>query len=151
MRRIAFISEHASPLACLGGVDAGGQNVYVGQLARHLARRGYAVDVFTRRDDPAPPAAVPWGRGARVIHVPAGPPERVRKEDLLPHMGAFADYFRRYARRRGYARACMEELLQWFRERGVPHVDLNASAEAEALYASLGFVRKPDPSMRLTF
>ncbi|MFF1447236.1 GNAT family N-acetyltransferase [Streptomyces sp. NPDC058274] len=54
------------------------------------------------------------------------------------------------ARRRGYARACMEELLGWFREQGVAQVDLNASAEAEPLYASLGFVRKPDPSMRLS-
>ncbi len=53
------------------------------------------------------------------------------------------------ARRRGYARACMEALLDWFRERGAAHVDLNASAEAEPLYAGLGFVRKPDPSMRL--
>ncbi|MCW2744053.1 MAG: hypothetical protein JWM48_603, partial [Mycobacterium sp.] len=26
---IAMISEHASPLAVLGGVDAGGQNVHV--------------------------------------------------------------------------------------------------------------------------
>jgi ribosomal protein S18 acetylase RimI-like enzyme len=54
-------------------------------------------------------------------------------------------------RGRGYARACMAELLHRFRERGTAHVDLNASAEAEPLYASLGFVRKPDPSMRLTF
>ncbi|MEU6771446.1 GNAT family N-acetyltransferase [Streptomyces sp. NPDC046759] len=53
------------------------------------------------------------------------------------------------ARRRGYARACMEELLAWFRERGAVHVLLNASAEAEPLYASLGFTRDPDPSMRL--
>jgi GNAT superfamily N-acetyltransferase len=53
------------------------------------------------------------------------------------------------ARRRGYARACMEVLLDWFRENGAARVDLNASAEAEPLYASLGFVRKPDPSMRL--
>lgn len=53
------------------------------------------------------------------------------------------------ARRRGYARACMEALLDWFRERGAVQVDLNASAAAEPLYASLGFVRKPDPSMRL--
>lgn len=52
-------------------------------------------------------------------------------------------------RRRGHARACVEALLGWFRERGVVSVDLNASAEAEPLYASLGFVRKPDPSMRL--
>lgn len=54
------------------------------------------------------------------------------------------------ARRRGYARACMEALLGWFREHGVAQVDLNASAEAEPLYAALGFVRKPDPSMRLS-
>ncbi|MFK4064415.1 GNAT family N-acetyltransferase [Streptomyces sp. NPDC029674] len=52
-------------------------------------------------------------------------------------------------RRKGYARACMEALLDWFREQGAASVDLNASAEAEPLYASLGFVRKPDPSMRL--
>ena len=52
-------------------------------------------------------------------------------------------------RRRGYARACMEVLLDWFRERGAGSVDLNASPDAEHLYASLGFVRKPDPSMRL--
>ncbi|MFC4502300.1 MULTISPECIES: GNAT family N-acetyltransferase [Streptomyces] len=53
-------------------------------------------------------------------------------------------------RRRGYARACVESLLDWFREQGAGQVDLNASAEAEPLYASLGFLRKPDPSMRLT-
>ncbi|WP_409472369.1 GNAT family N-acetyltransferase [Streptomyces sp. HC307] len=55
----------------------------------------------------------------------------------------------RDARRRGYARACMEELLQWFRERGAGQVDLTASAEAEPLYASLGFARQKDPLMRL--
>lgn len=54
------------------------------------------------------------------------------------------------ARRRGYARACMETLLDWFRERGASYVNLTASAEAEPLYASLGFVRKPDPAMGLT-
>ncbi|WP_369169047.1 GNAT family N-acetyltransferase [Streptomyces sp. R28] len=53
------------------------------------------------------------------------------------------------ARRRGYARACMEELLDWFRERGAGHVMLTASADAEPLYASLGFTRDTDPSMRL--
>ncbi|MEV5958189.1 N-acetyltransferase [Streptomyces sp. NPDC051987] len=53
------------------------------------------------------------------------------------------------ARRRGYARACMEELLAWFRERGAAQVMLTASAEAEPLYAALGFVHKPDPTMTL--
>ncbi|WP_327297886.1 MULTISPECIES: GNAT family N-acetyltransferase [unclassified Streptomyces] len=53
-------------------------------------------------------------------------------------------------RRRGYSRACMEALLGWFRERDVARVDLRASADGEPLYASLGFVRTPDPAMRLT-
>jgi GNAT superfamily N-acetyltransferase len=53
-------------------------------------------------------------------------------------------------RRRGYSRACMEALLAWFRERGVSKIDLRASSDGEPLYASLGFVRTPDPAMRLT-
>lgn len=44
----------------------------------------------------------------------------------------------------------MAELLAWFRERGAGYVHLTASAEAEPLYASMGFVRKPDPLMELT-
>ncbi|MYR91451.1 GNAT family N-acetyltransferase, partial [Streptomyces sp. SID685] len=53
------------------------------------------------------------------------------------------------ARRRGYARACMDELLAWFRARGAGHVLLTASPDAQPLYESLGFTRDPDPSMRL--
>jgi D-inositol-3-phosphate glycosyltransferase len=101
MRRVAMISEHASPLAGLGGADGGGQNVYVGHLAKQLAARGWAVDVFTRRDEPALPDVVVWENGVRVVHVPAGPPARVRKEDLMPYMGEFAAYFRRFAGRAG--------------------------------------------------
>ena len=51
MTGIAFISEHASPLAALGGTDAGGQNVYVSELAKQLAAAGYLIDIFTRRED----------------------------------------------------------------------------------------------------
>ena len=101
MMRVAMISEHASPLACLGGADGGGQNVYVCQLARHLGRTGHAVDVFTRRDDPAQPTVVVAAPNVRVIHVPAGPPERIRKEDLLPYMGEFTRFLGRWAPRPG--------------------------------------------------
>ena len=55
------------------------------------------------------------------------------------------------ARRRGYARACMEALVEWFQEQGVGQIDLTASPEAEPLYVSLGFTRQPDPFMRLRF
>ncbi|GAA4927974.1 GNAT family N-acetyltransferase [Actinoplanes utahensis] len=52
-------------------------------------------------------------------------------------------------RRRGCSRACMEALLEWFRDQGVRAADLRASPDGEPLYASLGFVRTPDPAMRL--
>src|SRR5690242_7917691 len=88
--RIAMISEHASPLATIGGVDAGGQNIYVAHTARHLANLGYAVDIFTRRDSEERPEVVDWLPGIRVIHVRAGPERFVRKESLLPYMAEFA-------------------------------------------------------------
>ncbi|HEX6992662.1 MAG TPA: glycosyltransferase [Gammaproteobacteria bacterium] len=102
MLRIAMISDHASPLAALGSADAGGQNVYVAHLTRCLADRGLQVDVFTRRDSPDQPEVVAWHPGSRVIHVPAGPPEPIPKEELLPHMDAFTRFVRRACRRRGY-------------------------------------------------
>jgi D-inositol-3-phosphate glycosyltransferase len=95
-RRIAMISEHASPLATLGGVDAGGQNVYVEAVARRLAKDGHRVDVFTRRTQPRVAEAVEWRRGARTIHVPAGPPADIAKEDLLAYMPPFRDWMLRY-------------------------------------------------------
>ena len=86
--RIAMVSEHASPLAALGGVDAGGQNVHVAALSSALARAGHTVTVFTRRDDPDLPHTVQAAPGVEVVHVDAGPPRHVPKDDLLPHIPA---------------------------------------------------------------
>ena len=90
MMRVAMVSEHASPLAVLGGVDAGGQNVHVAALASEMARQGAEVVVHTRRDDCPLPRRVELAPGVVVDHVPAGPPEPLPKDDLLPHMDAFA-------------------------------------------------------------
>src|SRR5688572_14836475 len=90
--RIAMISEHASPLAAVGGIDAGGQNVYVAHVARCLVEQGHAVDVFTRRDDADAPHVVDLQPGLRVIHVTAGPAAPVPKEQLLDHMPQFARF-----------------------------------------------------------
>ncbi len=90
-RKIAFISEHASPLASLGGVDSGGQNVYVAELAKHLASAGHHVDIFTRWEDPKLSKVIEWENNIRVIHIKAGPVSPVSKEELLPFMRAFKD------------------------------------------------------------
>ncbi|QXJ19492.1 glycosyltransferase [Actinomadura graeca] len=96
--RIAMVSEHASPLAAaggLGGADGGGQNVFVAELAAELGRQGHDVTVYTRRDAPALPRRVRLAPGVTVEHVPAGPPERIAKDDLLPWMHAFGLYLER--------------------------------------------------------
>lgn len=86
-----MISEHASPLAALGGVDAGGQNVHVAALSTALARRGHRVTVYTRRDSPDLPAKVRVQPRLEVVHVDAGPATHVPKDELLPFMEALAD------------------------------------------------------------
>jgi glycosyltransferase involved in cell wall biosynthesis len=88
--RIHLVSEHASPLALLGGVDAGGQNVHVADLARALGRLGAEVVVHTRRDDPSLPRRVPFAPNVVVDHVDAGPAAPLPKDELLPHMDDFA-------------------------------------------------------------
>jgi D-inositol-3-phosphate glycosyltransferase len=91
LKNIAFISEHASPLADLGGVDTGGQNVYVAQLAKFLAIDDLKVDVYTRWEDGTLPQVVEWKPNVRVIHVKAGPVNVISKEKLLPYMNEFAE------------------------------------------------------------
>lgn len=89
-KTIAFISEHASPLATLGGIDSGGQNVYVAEIPKQLVKLGYNVDIYTRKENESP-AVVNWLPGIRVIHVKAGPEKIVPKEKLLYLMEEFAN------------------------------------------------------------
>jgi D-inositol-3-phosphate glycosyltransferase len=88
--KIAMVSEHASPLAELGGVDAGGQNVHVAELSAAMTRRGHTVTVYTRRDNLDIPEEVRTPQGYNVVHVPAGPAEPLPKDELLDYMGTFA-------------------------------------------------------------
>ena len=97
--RVAMVSEHASPLAALGGADAGGQNVHVAALSTALARRGVEVVVHTRRDDPGLPRVVEVAPRVTVEHVDAGPAAPVPKDELLPFMDEFAMRLRRAWRR----------------------------------------------------
>ena len=107
LRRIAIISDHASPLAQPGSIDCGGQNVYVANLARELALAGYMVDVFTRRDAMSQKTLVRCADNVRVVHVPAGPAHYVPKEHMLPYIGHFSRFVARFCshaarRRAGY-------------------------------------------------
>jgi glycosyltransferase involved in cell wall biosynthesis len=99
--RIAFLSEHASPISSLGGEDAGGQNVYVREVTRRLAEQGYLVDIFTRPADPNAPMVLEWRPGIRVMNLAVGPHRFLPKDELWPLMPDFRDTILRFIQRSG--------------------------------------------------
>lgn len=99
--RIAMLSEHASPLALLGGEDSGGQNVYVSEVSSNVAALGFQVDVFTRRDREDAREINEWKNGVRVINLRAGPSKFLKKDALLPYMPQFADSLLKFVRKQG--------------------------------------------------
>ena len=90
VRRVALLSVHTSPLDQPGTGDGGGLNVSVLEVARRLAARGVAVDVFTRATDPTRPPSVTIAPGLVVHHVVAGPVAPLPKEQVASHLCAFA-------------------------------------------------------------
>jgi glycosyltransferase involved in cell wall biosynthesis len=93
--KIAMVSEHASPLATLGGVDAGGQNVHVEALAATLVALGHSVTVYTRRDNPRLDRRTQMLSGVVIEHVDAGPPRPIAKDAIFAHVRTFGNELQR--------------------------------------------------------
>ncbi len=99
--RIAMLSMHTCPLAALGGKDTGGMNVYVRELSRELGRRGIAVDVYTRSQDPTVPRLnEPWP-GVRIVHLPAGPEAPYDRRLVFQHLPEFVAGLRSFVAAEG--------------------------------------------------
>ncbi len=80
--KIAMLSVHSCPLGMLGGRDTGGMNVYIRELARELAKRGYAVDIYTREHQQPHEPIISLGKNVRLIHLEAGGNEEMPKVAL---------------------------------------------------------------------
>jgi D-inositol-3-phosphate glycosyltransferase len=89
LRRVAVLSVHTSPLEQPGTGDAGGMNVYIVQTAQRMARRGVAVEIFTRATSSDLPPTVELSPGVTVRHVTAGPFEGLDKSELPGQLCAF--------------------------------------------------------------
>jgi D-inositol-3-phosphate glycosyltransferase len=87
--RVCLLSVHTSPLAQPGTGDAGGMNVYIVETATRMARRGVAVEVFTRATSSDLPPVAELAPGVLVRHVVAGPFEGLGKHDLPAQLCAF--------------------------------------------------------------
>jgi len=92
-----MLSIHSSPLARLGGKEAGGMNVYVRELSRELGRRGISVDMFTRSQDPNAPTVVELERNVRVVNLHTGPSAPYDKNWVLTYVPEFVSRARCFA------------------------------------------------------
>jgi D-inositol-3-phosphate glycosyltransferase len=102
IKRVAMLSVHTCPLAMLGGKETGGMNVYVRDLGDELSRRGIAVDVFTRSQNPHLPHVMhQLGPNGRVIHIPTGPEEPYDKNKVFDHLPEFVDGVLQFAEDEG--------------------------------------------------
>jgi D-inositol-3-phosphate glycosyltransferase len=98
LRKALFISFHGDPLARLGGIQSGGQNVYVRELALALGEIGWKVDVFTHRDCEQSKATERIGHNARVIRLAAGRAEFIPKNEMFSLLPAFVAELKSWAR-----------------------------------------------------
>jgi mannosylfructose-phosphate synthase len=101
VKRICMLSIHGyfDPVPVLGATDTGGQVMYVLQLSRALAGLGVSVDIFTRRFGAADETE-PVGQRVRLVRIPCGGTEFIRKEDLFPHLDEFVDNMERHVAER---------------------------------------------------
>lgn len=81
--RILLISDHADPLEKPGSKEAGGQNVYVLNLANFLSKKGIKVDVYTRWDQATKNEVVSVLPDFRVIRVKAGPKAYMPRDSFI--------------------------------------------------------------------
>ncbi len=81
----------------LGRTDTGGQVVYVLELAKHLAKKGIHVDIYTRLFD-GMKRIERVAPGVRIIRIPCGGSDFIEKEKLYPFLPEFIDNMEAYIR-----------------------------------------------------
>lgn len=98
--RIAMVSTHGYVAANppLGAADTGGQVVYVIELSKKLADLGYQVDIWTRRFEDQPDCEPVTDR-VRILRVPCGGSDFIRKEILHRHIDEWVENALRFINR----------------------------------------------------
>src|SRR5438128_1667354 len=92
-KRIAVISYHTCPLSDEEGREIGGMNVYVLELSKELAKKGYILDLYTRSQSEESPRIVDVAPGLRIIHLKAGEEKSLPKKELIQYIPEFLGNF----------------------------------------------------------
>ncbi len=100
-QRIAVIVYHTCPLAEEEGKEAGGMNVYVLELSKQLAQKGYALDIYTRKQSEKEAEIVQVSKNLRVIHLSAGEEVYIPTKKLHKYIPEFLENFYAFIKREG--------------------------------------------------
>lgn len=100
-KHIALISVHGDPAVEIGKEEAGGQNVYVRQVGEALAKRGWKVDMFTRKADAKSPTVVEHAPNCRTIRLVAGPEAFVPRQEIFEFLPEFVEGLVEFQEREG--------------------------------------------------
>lgn len=73
-------------------------NVYIGQLAQHLGKLGFNVDIFTRVHQMETPVVEEFSENVRIIHVAAGS-ANAAKEEIFNYLPDFVAQAKEYQAR----------------------------------------------------
>lgn len=102
-KRFAVISYHTCPISDENDAEIGGMNIYVLELSKALAKRGYFLDIFTRSQDEKSPRIVHVNDHLRVIHLPAGPQASCPKKEIEQYIPEFLENFYDFAKNENLA------------------------------------------------
>lgn len=94
---VTLISVHGDPTAPIGTDGAGGQNVYVRELARALRALGHPVRVLTRQRNTHGKAEELDLDGVSVVRLPCGPAGYIPRTQLFPHLPEFVTQATKWA------------------------------------------------------
>lgn len=151
--RVALVSMHTSPVDTPGRGDAGGMNVYLEAISRHLVTQGCTVELLTRRTEKDQPDAVPLASGATLRHLDAGPPDtlpKVRLAQVVQQFTANVIALPRYDVVHSHYWLSGVAGLAIARAGGAPHV-LNLHTVAALKNATLAPGDEPEPEFRVNW
>lgn len=100
-QNIALVSVHGDPAIEIGKEEAGGQNVYVRQVGEALAKKGWQVDMFTRKASSAQPTIVEHAPNCRTIRLTAGPEKFVPRDNIYVYLPEFVEAVQKFQEESG--------------------------------------------------
>jgi D-inositol-3-phosphate glycosyltransferase len=100
-QRVAMISYHTCPLAEEEGKEVGGMNVYVLELSKQLALKGYLVDIYVRKQSNNDAKIVNISKNLRVVHLRAGEETDIPRKILYKYIPEFLENFYSFIKKEG--------------------------------------------------